>query len=566
MFYTKYRPQKFSDISKPNKAADALAAQVAKKKTGHAYLFVGPRGTGKTTAARILAKALNCEKISKKGDPCDECMVCESIKKGTFIDLIEIDAASNRGIDDIRELKNKVKLAPSSGKNKVYIIDEVHMLTNEAFNALLKTLEEPPARTTFILCTTEFNKVPDTIKSRCQVFKFKRGTLTQLSAKLRIIADEEGIEITDTDLKKISKASLGGFRDAETLLQQVSDGDIDIDALLNIGSKENFLDFVEFMIEGDHIGALDFINKIYDDGIDVYIWSGELLKYLRELIYIVSGSQVPNYDITEDLDEQVNTQASKIDLDWLVETLEVFIEAHSKVKASFLPQLPIEIAIVKVTNGALKDETNENEQGNNVKSASTIAVKKGADKSETKAETKPTKRNKKYTMTKRDEEYTIKLEKNKKIEKKLKMQEKNKNTKTGSKKKSASKSLDVTVSNVKEKWEDLLINMAKVNSSILALLKASNPFEVQGEYLVLEVYYLFHKERLESPKNRRLVEDQLSQLVFPGLKFKCKLSAKKPKKLKKNETGVLTDYNLAPSVKNFDKEVVIDMLDGGLPM
>src|SRR5688572_5377656 len=173
MFYTKYRPQKFSEISRPNDVADALSNEVLNQKTVHAYLFVGPRGTGKTSTARILAKALNCKKVDKKGDPCGKCETCEAIKNGTYLDLIEIDAASNRGIDDIRELKNRIKLAPSVGTNKVYIVDEVHMLTSEAFNALLKTLEEPPKNTTFILCTTELHKVPDTIKSRCQVFKFK---------------------------------------------------------------------------------------------------------------------------------------------------------------------------------------------------------------------------------------------------------------------------------------------------------------------------------------------------------------------------------------------------------
>ncbi|HSX39613.1 MAG TPA: DNA polymerase III subunit gamma/tau, partial [Candidatus Saccharimonadales bacterium] len=171
MFYTKYRPQIFTEISQPNAAADALMNEVATNKLSHAYLFIGPRGTGKTTTARILAKAANCTDLQKNGDPCNKCPNCKAIQNGNFMDLIEIDAASNRGIDDIRDLKDKIKLAPSTGSKKVYIIDEVHMLTTEAFNALLKTLEEPPKNVVFVLCTTEAHKVPDTIKSRCQVFK-----------------------------------------------------------------------------------------------------------------------------------------------------------------------------------------------------------------------------------------------------------------------------------------------------------------------------------------------------------------------------------------------------------
>ena len=287
MFYTKYRPQKFSEISKPNEAADALVSQLLKSKTAHAYLFVGSRGTGKTTTARILAKALNCHKLAKNGDPCDKCESCEAIRKGTFLDLIEIDAASNRGIDDIRELKNKIRLAPSVGDNKIYIIDEVHMLTNEAFNALLKTLEEPPAKTTFILCTTEFNKVPETIRSRCQVYKFKRATLDQIITKLKSISQSEKIKISEEELRKLAKASQGGFRDAETLLEQVSEGDMGVDTVLNISSKDKYLDMVDFLLAGDTSSALSMVDSVFSEGVDIYYWMGELIRNMsNRYIYI----------------------------------------------------------------------------------------------------------------------------------------------------------------------------------------------------------------------------------------------------------------------------------------
>ena len=191
MYYTKYRPQTFKEIQRPNDIADALMQQIKTDKTVHAYLFTGPRGIGKTTVARLLAKGLSCINLSKEGDVCGKCAFCLAVQNGNLIDLIEIDAASNRGIDDIRDLKEKVRLLPVEGKKKIYIIDEVHMLTNEAFNALLKTLEEPPKHAVFILCTTEFHKVPETIKSRCQVFKFKRPTRGQIVEKLKRIADLE---------------------------------------------------------------------------------------------------------------------------------------------------------------------------------------------------------------------------------------------------------------------------------------------------------------------------------------------------------------------------------------
>jgi DNA polymerase-3 subunit gamma/tau len=303
MFYTKYRPQKFSEISKPNEVAESLMTQVKNGKVSHAYLFVGSRGTGKTTTARILAKALNCKKPLVNGDPCDRCDNCAAIKSGNFMDLIEIDAASNRGIDDIRDLKDKIRLSPSIGKRKVYIIDEVHMLTNEAFNALLKTLEEPPAHVNFILCTTEAHKVPDTIKSRCQVFKFKRATVSQLVEKLTKIVKNEDADISKEVLKKIAQSSLGGFRDAETLLQQVIEGNLNVDSLSNLGSKQNYIDFVDYLIVKDAGSAFRTINKIFDEGIDLYVWTGELLKYLRDLLFISVSADEGMVDTTDELYE-----------------------------------------------------------------------------------------------------------------------------------------------------------------------------------------------------------------------------------------------------------------------
>src|SRR3989338_11460533 len=218
MFYTKYRPQKFSEISKPNDTAFALMNQLKSEKTVHAYLFIGSRGTGKTTTARILAKSLNCKNLTKDGDPCGKCEFCEP----GAIDLIEIDAASNRGIDDIRELRERVGLMPARGEFKTYIIDKVHMLTSEAFNALFKTLEEPPDHVKFVFATTEPHKVPLTILSRCQRFHFRRIPTREIAAKLDDIAKKEKIKADPQAGFLMAKASEGSLRDAEGLLDQLA--------------------------------------------------------------------------------------------------------------------------------------------------------------------------------------------------------------------------------------------------------------------------------------------------------------------------------------------------------
>src|SRR3990172_524044 len=348
MFYTKYRPQKFSEVCRPNDAADALSKQVLSGKTSHAYLFVGPRGTGKTTLARILAKALNCADINSKGDPCCKCPSCVAIKEGSFVDMIEIDAASNRGIDDIREIKDKIKLAPTMGKNKVYVIYEVHMLTTEAFNALLKTLEEPPRHATFILCTTELHKVPDTIKSRCQVFKFKRGTVPQITLRLEKICKEETCELSKDDLRKIAVASSGGFRDADTLLQQVIEGNVSGDSVTGMGNVGDYTIFVDYLVEKDAYRAIKFVNDTYQEGRDLYVWTLDLLNYLRNLLFISSGSNEGVVDVSDEVLELMKRQSNKISSQNVVLYLEKFLKAGNLIKSSAIPQLPLEICIVEV--------------------------------------------------------------------------------------------------------------------------------------------------------------------------------------------------------------------------
>ncbi|MFA6982288.1 MAG: DNA polymerase III subunit gamma/tau, partial [Patescibacteria group bacterium] len=450
MFYTKYRPQKFSELSRPSSVAEALMTQVKTGKTAHAYLFVGSRGVGKTTVARILAKALNCENLEKDGDPCDKCTNCLSIKNGTFLDLIEIDAASNRGIDDIRDLRDKVKLAPSVGRKKVYIIDEVHMLTTEAFNALLKTLEEPPSHCVFILCTTESHKVPDTIKSRCQVFNIKRATLKQLMEKLGNIAEKEGAQVTKKNLEMVARSAFGGFRDAETTLQQIIEGNLDVNTFLTATSKEDYLEFMEDLLKSDAASALRKINLLYTEGVDLYTWTGELLEYFRELLFIKADAYEGLIDAPEEVLANMQTQAGTVDTTSLTHVIRVFLEAQNAIKTSPVPQLPLELAIVTLS-------------GNNLGSKVSMLPVSGEPAT-------PRAQADSIALTKHDDKKPIEEEGLAKVENA-----------------SQQDTSSVEMAEIKEKWSAVLERVVKHNSSILALLKMANPVEIEANKVVLEV-------------------------------------------------------------------------------
>jgi DNA polymerase-3 subunit gamma/tau len=534
MYYTKYRPQKFSEILKPNDAASALATQVKEGKTAHAYLFIGSRGTGKTTAARILAKALNCTNLLKAGDPCCRCSNCKQVQNGSFMDLIEIDAASNRGIDDIRSLRDKIKLAPTGGLQKVYIIDEVHMLTTEAFNALLKTLEEPPEHATFVLCTTESHKVPETIKSRCQVFNFKRATVDQLVAKLKLICKAEGVKVSagdkrtkttvvnEADLKKIALAAHGGYRDAETMLQQIVEGSLDVDSFVSHQAEVSYAEFVGFLLTCDVNSALGLVNGLFDKGFDLHAWSIGLLNYLRDLLFISAQAHEGLVDVSNEVFAQMEEQACKFDSARLVEVIEAFVRASSEIKGSTIPQLPLELAVVglctepverpSVVSSVGPGAPNPDVGSGKPPVAKTITVESAG------AEVTPTE--------------------------------------------------DPSISEISEKWNEVIKEAKPFNHSVHALLKSTKPVNISGGYLVLEVYYAFHKERLESNKNREIVEKVVYTVYGHPMRVKCILSKEKPQNLKKGESGTLTDYNVQvpASEGGLEGDAVLDFFDGGLPM
>ena len=274
VFYRKWRPRRLDEVVGQEVVARTLRNAVESGNTAHAYLFCGPRGTGKTSTARVLAKALNCE-ATVGGEPDDSCNSCVSIRQSRALDLIEIDAASNRGIDDMRSLREKVHFAPNESRKKVYIIDEVHMLTEPAFNALLKTLEEPPLHAVFILATTDIHKVPPTVISRCQRFDFRRIALSDMTSRLMRLCKDEGVNVDEKALNVIARSSSGSLRDAENLLEQalVSYGspllDDHIRELLGLNNDEQALNLVGHIFSGSLKEGLNLVHQVFTDGADV---------------------------------------------------------------------------------------------------------------------------------------------------------------------------------------------------------------------------------------------------------------------------------------------------------
>lgn len=481
VLYRKYRPLKFADVINQEHVKTTLMNAITNGRVGHAYLFTGPRGVGKTTMARILARAVNCP--SRQGaEPCNECAICQQLLVNNSLDIMEIDAASHTGVDNIREITDHVQYSPTSTKFKVIVIDEVHMLSKGAFNALLKTLEEPPKHAIFILATTEIHKVPATIISRTQRFDFKKASLTDLLASLEFVARESKVKAAKEALSAIAMAADGSFRDGLSLLDQVinySDGEITeelVRQVLGLTGTKFLADFVDKVIDSQAKQAIESVSSLVASGGDLYQFHKDLLEYLRLLLMKKVGIQ--SVDALAETEDRLKAQAGRIETLRLTSIIEAFQKAGTELKWASIPALPLELAIVEVTS---------NDDDNNDKIASSAPANAIAPR---------------------------------------KFEQASASARQGQELREAEAVYpEDSLNKIKQHWPQILTKVGDYNHSLLASMKLAEVAEVKNNELVLLFPYKFHKDNIDARKNRIVIDQVIEETT--GLKIMVKPLVKK---------------------------------------
>ncbi|MDO8486890.1 MAG: DNA polymerase III subunit gamma/tau [Candidatus Curtissbacteria bacterium] len=517
VFYRKYRPQKLADLIGQDHVREALLSSLVSGKISHGYLFSGPRGSGKTSTARIFAKAVNCEVYGGKkrdsqkyGEPCNKCNACRATGDGSYLDLIEIDAASNRGIDEIRDLRDKIKLSPVSGRFKVYIIDEVHMLTPEAFNALLKTLEEPPAHAIFILCTTLPEKLPATIISRLTRFNFKKATAGDLSRVTLKIAKLENIKIEKEAIGAIAKAADGSYRDALSILDQLASAkktisEKDVKAAYKLTSAKALYEFLEAVFGKDLRASVLKVEEIGTTH-DIQTFILDAILLLKKLLFIKIGAGVQTGKGGQDETQELAQKATYSEIQNLMKLLLV---AESETHLFPLPEISLTLAVCKflpeVEEGmgpvagssripASAVSTNSNR--NQIRSSDLRALDGTPSARATHNESEALETSLHVESPRAPKKETVKV----------------------------SKASAKSMADLEAKWGEFLAKVRPVNAHVVALLKSTRPSAFDGVNLVLEVFFKFHKEKLEEPKIMNLLCEVLEEVLGKPVSLKFVLA------------------------------------------
>ncbi|MEW8963451.1 MULTISPECIES: DNA polymerase III subunit gamma/tau [Paraclostridium] len=502
--YRAYRPQTFKDVVGQEHIIRTLKNQIQNNNVGHAYLFCGTRGTGKTSTAKIFARALNCQN-SVDEEPCNECEVCKDILSDNIMDVIEIDAASNNSVDDIREIRENVKYTPAKCKYKVYIIDEVHMLSQGAFNALLKTLEEPPSYVIFILATTEPHKIPATILSRCQRFDFKRVTVKDMSIRMKEICDDVNIVVDDRALNLIARNSQGALRDALSILDQCmsfSENDIeykDVVDLLGTVNIEQLFEMAEYVIKEDTKKCLEILNEFVVWGKDIKNLIDDLIDHFRNLMVCKVSSDLDEIiSLPEEIVEQLKAQASTIEVNDIIRILNILSTTQDAIKVSSNPRVLAEVSIMKLSQ-PMFDESKESL----LKRISNLeeVIKSGKININNNVEIE-SKKEAKGTSEENEAE----------VEEEVFYEE--------------VKNEDVEL--IEKSWENILAHIKKdKNMPVYAILREAKEFNVSANnlYIVFDDSFAFAKNKLSDEKTRNYIESVIREILNRSFSIKIILKS-----------------------------------------
>jgi len=491
--YRKWRPQTWEAVIGQEHIISTLRNAIVADRVAHAYLFAGPRGTGKTTSARLLAKAVNCLAEDRADRPCNQCEHCKAVNEGRFLDLIEIDAASNTSVDDVRDLRDKINFSPNLGRYKIYIIDEVHMLSNAAFNALLKTLEEPPPHAIFVLATTEVHKIPATVLSRCQRHEFRRIPVPDIVALLEQLAQDENLQVDPEALTLIARQATGAMRDAISLLDQLASTSQKIDlelaqTVLGTATSQAVIEIVDAMLELDASKGLDEIHQTLDAGSDPRQFARQIVDYLRNLLMVRMGN-AQQIDTSQDVRQRMAQQAQCFESPHeLLRVIRAFNHAASEARLSWQPALPLELAIIEAVE-ALPVETVPQKGSASSQKVSTpqkATQKKSQVSASTKGIAAPT-------------EGTAKSE----------------------------PEADPIPSNIAQNWDQIRGIVRQKNPQTQALLNSCKLMGTKGGALILGFNGEFAKSKMEQGENLEILQQAMEQVMGESMPVRCVLSAGK---------------------------------------
>ena len=521
VFYRKWRPQLLVEVVGQEHVSQTLLNALSGEKISHAYLFCGPRGTGKTSTARGLAKAVNCLN-NGKGEPCNECTMCQAITEGRALDVIEVDAASNRGIDEIRDLREKVNYAPNEARYKVYIIDEVHMLTKEASNALLKTLEEPPPHVIFILATTEAHKLLPTILSRCQRFDFRRVPLTDMLTLLSRISESEGITIEPEALKLIGRAATGSMRDALNLLQQANNyygNDISLpqtQTLLGMSGDRRAIEIVKYIVNNDISAGIATINNVNSDGLDLRQFNRELVEYLRVLLLIKTGSS-ESVEITAEDRQELSELAARFSLNRILKAVKTF--GQLDISLDNYSTLPLELALVDCTLAETEEKKPSPQEHPEpvAKKPTPKATSPSPEQPVVKSEkTKPKESEPPVVKVAAVEESSAETADSPAIKEEAATPEIEKEP-------ASPLPIGGEIEQLRRNWSKIINEapngMGKTPAA--ALLRSAKPLSLENNTIIISFKYSYHKEKMDNPENQKTADKIVSGFLGHACQVRC---------------------------------------------